>query len=72
MWSQVPWNHGGNLGKRPDGPRGRGHSQISGARGPGMWRPGEFRAVDPDPDGEMKVKLEEIDGEGGGCGAMVS
>ena len=38
---------------------------------PGMWRPGEFRAADPDPDGEMKVKLEEIDGEGGGCGAMV-
>ena len=30
-------------------------------------RKGEFRAADPDPDGEMKVKLEEIDGEGGGA-----
>ena len=56
MWSQVP-----------GGFPGSGHWQIPGKRriaSPSVPA-GEFRAADPDPDGEMKVKLEEIDGEGG-------
>ena len=54
MWSQVP---GGN-GKWPLTDSWEAPPFLSIAAG-------EFRAADPDPDGEMKVKLEEIDGEGG-------
>ena len=54
MWSQVP---GGN-GTWPLTDSWEAPPFLSIAAG-------EFRAADPDPDGEMKVKLEEIDGEGG-------